>query len=199
MGVSEYWWLEGCGFTGFQVFTGLRCSRFEKPVRSKKNPEKPVFTGDITTNTTPPELEASSMAESQEKFVANPNGKAPIWEFFCFRCKDGQVDSTKAYCTKAYCTECKASVKLGGGTSNMSAHVRRHHPLLLNKPFGKAKVASVRNPPGGKNMLRIWNLKVVTFYECIAPQQFLEHIFIEKYTHPLLTYTWFATLDANTS
>ena len=143
--------LEGCGFTGFQVFTGLRCSRFEKPVRSKKkNPEKPVFTGDITTNTTPPELEASSMAESQEKFVANPKGKAPIWEFFRFRCKDGQVDSIKAYCT-----ECKASVKLGGGTSNMSAHVRRHHPLLLNKPFGKAKVTSVRNPPGGKNTLRI--------------------------------------------
>ena len=60
-----------------------------------------------------------------------------------FRCKDGQVDSTKAYCT-----ECKAPVKLGGGISNMSAHVHRHHPLLLNKPFGKAKVASVRNPPG---------------------------------------------------
>ena len=58
------------------------------------------------------------MAESQENFVANPKGKAPIWEFFRFRCKDGQVDSTKAYCT-----ECKASVKLGGGTSNMSAHV----------------------------------------------------------------------------
>ena len=123
----------------------MRCSRFEKPVRSKKKKktEKSVFTGDITTNTTPPELEASSMAESQEKFVANPKGKAPIWEFFRFRCKDGQVDSTKAYCT-----ECKASVKLGGGTSNMSAHVRRQHPLLLNKPFGKAKVTSVRNPPG---------------------------------------------------
>ena len=120
----------------------MRCSRFEKPVRSKKN-EKPVFTGDITTYTTPPELEASSMAESQEKFVANPKGKAPIWEFFRFRCKDGQVDSTKAYCT-----ECKASVKLGGGTSNMSAHVRCHHPLLLNKPFVKAKVTSVRNLPG---------------------------------------------------
>ena len=142
--------LEGCGFTGFQVFTGLHCSRFEKPVRSKNKTEKPVFTGNITTYTTPPELEASSMAESQEKFVANPKGKAPIWEFFRFRCKDGQVDSTKAYCT-----ECKASVKLGGGTSNMSAHVRRHHPLLLNKPFGKAKVTSVRNPPGRKNTLRI--------------------------------------------
>ena len=135
--------LKGCGFTGFQVFTGLRCSRFEKPVRSKKKTEKPVITGDITTNSTPPKLEASSMAESQEKFVANPKGKAPIWEYFRFRCKDGQVDSTKAYCT-----ECKASVKLGGGTSNMSAHVRRHLPLLLNKPFGKAKVTSVRNPPG---------------------------------------------------
>ena len=75
--------------------------------------------------------------------MANPKGKAPIWEFFRFRCKDGQVVSTKAYCT-----ECKASVKLGDGTSNMSAHVRRFHTLLLNKPFGKAKVTSVRNPPG---------------------------------------------------
>ena len=28
--------LEGCGFTGFQVFTGSRCSRFKKPVGSKK-------------------------------------------------------------------------------------------------------------------------------------------------------------------
>ena len=90
----------------------MRCSRFEKPVL-KKN-EKPVFTGDITSNSTPPKLEASSMAESQEKLVANPKGKASIWEFFRLRCKDGQVDSTKAYCT-----ECKASVKLGGSTSNI--------------------------------------------------------------------------------
>ena len=29
----------------------------------------------------------------------------------------------------------------------MLAHVRRHHPLLLNKTFGKVKVTSVRNPP----------------------------------------------------
>ena len=108
-----------------------------------KKKKKKVFTGDITTNTMLPQLEASSMAESQAKFVANPKGKAPTWELFRFRCKDGQVDSTKAYCT-----ECKASVKLGGGTSNMSAHLRRHQPLLLNKPFGKAKVTSVPNQPG---------------------------------------------------
>ena len=97
------------------------------------------------------------MAESQEKSVANLKGKAPIWEFFHFRCKDGQVDSTKAYCT-----ECKASVKLGGGTSNMSAHVRCHQPLILNKPFGKAKVTSVRNPPGGKK--HVENLKSESRY-----------------------------------
>ena len=133
------------GFYRFALFTVRKTGSFYK-----KKPEKPVFTGDITTDTTPPELEASSMAESQEKFLANPKEKAPIWEFFRFRCKDGQVDSTKVYCT-----ECKAPVKLGGGTSNMSAHVRRHHPLLLNKPFGKVKVTSVRNPPGGKNTLRI--------------------------------------------
>ena len=37
--------LEGCGFTGFQVFTGLRCSRFEKPVRSKKKPKNRFLQG----------------------------------------------------------------------------------------------------------------------------------------------------------
>ena len=37
--------LEGCGFTGFQVFTGLRCSRFEKPVRSKKNRKTGFYRG----------------------------------------------------------------------------------------------------------------------------------------------------------
>ena len=116
----------------------MRCSRFEKPVRSKKNRKTGFYRGHNYQYHVA-ELEASIMAE----FVANPKGKAPIWEFFRFRCKDGQVDRTRAYCT-----ECKASVKLGDGTLNMSAHVRRHHPLLLNKPFGKAKVTSVRNPPG---------------------------------------------------
>ena len=36
--------LEGCGFTGFQV-TGLRCSRFEKPVRSKKKRKTGFYRG----------------------------------------------------------------------------------------------------------------------------------------------------------
>ena len=123
------------GFYRFALFTVRKTGSFKKT-------RKTGFYRGHNYQYHAAKLEASSMAESQEKFVANPKGKAPIWEFFRFRCKDGQVDSTKAYCT-----ECNASVKLGGSTSNMSAHVCRHHPLLLNKPFGKAKVTSVRNPP----------------------------------------------------
>ena len=37
--------IEGCGFPGFQVFTGLRCSQFEKPVRSKKKPKNRFLQG----------------------------------------------------------------------------------------------------------------------------------------------------------
>ena len=37
--------LEGCGFTCFQVFTGLPCSRFEKPVRSKKTRKTGFYRG----------------------------------------------------------------------------------------------------------------------------------------------------------
>lgn len=69
------------------------------------------------------------MAET-EKFVANTRGKADIWRFFLLReTEAGKVDNSTGYCK-----ECKASVKLGGGTSNLNAHIRRHHPLLLLKP-----------------------------------------------------------------
>ena len=85
--------------------------------------------------------------------MANPKGKAPIWEFFRFRCKDGQVDSTKAYCT-----ECKASVKLGGGTSNMSAHVSGHHPgPTLEQTFRQSE--SNVSPQPARRKEHVENLK----------------------------------------
>ena len=125
------------------------------------------------------------MAESQEKFVANPKGKAPIWEFFRFRCKDGQVDSTKAYCT-----ECKASVKLGGGTSNMSAHVRHpppppYHPPrpTLEQTFWQSK--SNVSPQPARRKEHAENLKsesryILQMYNATAT--FRSHIYWKIYT-----------------
>lgn len=76
------------------------------------------------------------MADSEESFVVNVKGKAAIWQFFRLRSKNGKLDNSTAFCS-----DCKASVKLGGGTSNMTAHIRRHHPLLLNKALSvKPKV-----------------------------------------------------------
>ena len=95
--------------------------------------------------------------------------------------------------------ECKVSVKLGGGTSNMSAHVRRHHPLLLNKPFGKAKVTSVRNPPGpapidstgadpsastDSDVDTLTNLRLLTLHQNTKKQMTLGEALKKKETYP---------------
>ncbi|KAK7486386.1 hypothetical protein BaRGS_00022310, partial [Batillaria attramentaria] len=61
------------------------------------------------------------MAET-EKFVANTRGKADIWRFFLLR----ETEAGKVDHSTGYCKEYKASVKLGGGTSNLNAHIRRH-------------------------------------------------------------------------
>lgn len=82
------------------------------------------------------------MAET-EKLVANTRGKADIWIFFLLR----ETEAGKVDHNTGYCKECKASIKLGGGTSNLNAHIRRHHPLLLLKPAKPAGPAPNRSNP----------------------------------------------------
>ncbi|KAK7465991.1 hypothetical protein BaRGS_00037428 [Batillaria attramentaria] len=71
------------------------------------------------------------MADSQEEFTIVPNSKAKaaIWRHFGVKKRkaDGLiVEST------AVCLSCQTTVKTAGGTSNMNAHIRRHHPQLLS-------------------------------------------------------------------
>ena len=61
--------------------------------------------------------------------VKNERGKAAVWTFFGLkkRKSDNQIDEKVAVCTT-----CNAQVKMaGGGTSNMQAHMRRHHSSML--------------------------------------------------------------------
>ena len=60
--------------------------------------------------------------------VKNEMGKAAVWTFLGLkkRKSDNQIDEKVAVCTT-----CNAQVKMsGGGTSNMQAHIRRHHSSI---------------------------------------------------------------------
>ncbi len=67
------------------------------------------------------------MASNKEDFeiVKNPKGKAAFWTHFGLKRmkKDGSLVENFAVCRK-----CRAEVKYSGGTTNLSSHIRRHHP-----------------------------------------------------------------------
>ena len=50
-----------------------------------------------------------------ERLIVNPKGKSEIWKHFLVKEIGGKVVEGEAACK-----ECKATVKLGGGTSNLS-------------------------------------------------------------------------------
>ncbi|XP_060594605.1 E3 SUMO-protein ligase ZBED1-like [Ruditapes philippinarum] len=62
--------------------------------------------------------------------VKNPKGKSDIWRHFGLqksKITQKLIDNT------AVCMKCDMVIKCsGGGTSNLSAHIRRHHPSLLS-------------------------------------------------------------------
>ena len=72
-----------------------------------------------------------------ERLIANPKGKSEIWKHFLVKEIGGKVVEGEAACK-----ECKATVKLGGGTSNLSQHMRRHHPALMFRDRERRSVAS---------------------------------------------------------
>ncbi|KAK3106359.1 hypothetical protein FSP39_018462 [Pinctada imbricata] len=62
------------------------------------------------------------MASGRE-LVENKKAKASVWGHFKL-IKEGEIIKENA----ALCNICSQEVKYAGGTSNLSAHVRRHHP-----------------------------------------------------------------------
>lgn len=74
--------------------------------------------------------------------VKNQRGVSQIWSHFGLKKNtvDGRIEENVAICK-----HCDVVVKCaGGGTSNMTQHLRRHHPAL--EPKSKVKVGSPENP-----------------------------------------------------
>ena len=59
--------------------------------------------------------------------VKNPRGKALVWNHFGLKKNsDGTIEQNVAICRACeYVVKCA-----GGGTSNLTAHMRRHHPSI---------------------------------------------------------------------
>jgi hypothetical protein len=57
-------------------------------------------------------------------------GKAEVWTYF--KVKQHKL-SKQIIDNVAVCVKCGVEVKCPGGTSNLTSHVRRHHPQLLCK------------------------------------------------------------------
>lgn len=87
----------------------------------------------------------NSMAESEEKFQLVPNKKAKsdVWSHFWVKV-DKQTQ--KQVENVAICRHCDQTVKYSGGTTNLSAHLNRHHPNAISKTKVKVEASSVTTP-----------------------------------------------------
>ena len=70
------------------------------------------------------------MAEEDVHITNNPRAKAEVWKHFGV--KKRKSDGSFVEPSFAFCLNCKSAIKLGGGTSNLQQHIRRHHPQLLS-------------------------------------------------------------------
>lgn len=72
------------------------------------------------------------MGDSEYTVVPFSKAKAPIWKHFGVRKRknDGSLVENIAVCLT-----CNSDVKTAGGTSNMSTHIKRHHPQLLTAQY----------------------------------------------------------------
>ena len=80
------------------------------------------------------------------RLVENPKGESAAWRRFLVKEVGGKIRTEDAVCRS-----CKATIKTGGGTSNLAQHLRRYHPLQhsLLSPKGKSKSRS--NEPESKD------------------------------------------------
>ena len=70
-------------------------------------------------------INMSNTREIEYTLVPNTKGKVDLWKHFGLRKQktDGYIDTDVGACK-----QCNSVVKLAGGTSNMSTHMKLHHP-----------------------------------------------------------------------
>ena len=85
-------------------------------------------------------IKMSDTREIEYTLVPNTKGKSDLWKHFDLRKRktDGRMDAD------VVCKQCSSVVKLAGGTSNMTTHMKRHHSsLLLGSPVGNKRKADM--------------------------------------------------------
>ncbi|KAL5016122.1 hypothetical protein ScPMuIL_005711 [Solemya velum] len=73
---------------------------------------------------------AASMSDTEcnYRIVKNTKGKAAVWNHFGFIVRDGETAVEE---NVTGCNICKVIVKCSGGTTNLTVHLRRHHPNVF--------------------------------------------------------------------
>ena len=78
--------------------------------------------------------------EIKYTLVPNTKEKSDLWKHFSLHKQktDGRINADIAVCK-----QCSSIVTLARGTSNMSTHVKHHHPqLLFGSPVGNKRKAN---------------------------------------------------------
>ena len=71
------------------------------------------------------------MAPSDEFSICkNAKGKSSVWQHFGLIKRPGETQFEE---NTAACKICRAVVKCSGGTTNLTTHLPRHHPLTLSQ------------------------------------------------------------------
>ena len=139
--------------------------------------------------------------------VKNERGKAAAWAFFGLkkRKSDNQIDEKVAVCTT-----CNAQVKMaGGGTSNMQAHMRRHHSSMLTSKLRKMPKHTDQCSPADQGKSQADEAVVCRFKQTTLAMAFSSNCmykidsvkagditeriakFLVKDLRPYSTWTWF--------
>lgn len=93
------------------------------------------------------DVDKINMAASEKEIRNAPSAfKSSVWTFFGFFNKEGTTEMDMRH---GICKECRMQIKYSGNTTNMRAHLTRHHPELALAEDGKAnaKPAPPKNQP----------------------------------------------------
>ena len=119
---------------------------------------------------------AETRSTEEFKLIRNERGKSAMWLRFGQkkRISDGKIETDLAVCF-----HCNSEVKVSGGTTNMTTHVRRHHPAMLTKTPGEKKsLQTVQEEPASVN--------ATASDAAIAPKRTMQATLEQSFQPPVL-------------
>lgn len=107
--------------------------------------------------------------------------KSNVWPHFGFKNK---TDSQELDMSNAFCKLCKTRIKYSGNTTNLRAHLTRHHPEVTAQPPAKPvdptqlridTIHSSKLPAGSERAKKITNAVVYFICKDIRPYSIVEN------------------------